>query len=469
MPGRRARVRSVTGAAPTQPDGGIAAGNPRGDAIENRAVGSRVRAAQTWWLLFLSGLLIRVAFIPFAGTHDVTYDLRWGHDINREGFLHFYYGNYFPFQYHVFQIVDIASRLPHISGVAAFNTVNVIFEVATFFVLQRLLSAYGASRGTAFHYWLNPYFLCISWLGYIDGQFGFFVVLALLVMAAKTDAVGYTVAGMAWAAALFFKPQPLVLAVVFSMFVLFRLLRNRRSRRSVGPPLVQIALLFAPTLVLISAYSGAVAAEGRGWMFVPRSFVHFGDFQVSSLTANMLNVWQPVAHLLHTGTEPIYAVQGPHWLQHVGVGATAAIVIGTTFIGATRCRSASDSVTVLTLFTCAALTLPMMMTRAHENHLFLGALLGVVCVGVLRDRILTASFFCLLALQFVHIVVLYGLGTDLTPDPWPSIRHAYDAGPRDVLAVASVFAYVLCMWRLGRQLWRGEVHSSDQVRATATI
>ena len=138
------------------------------------------RAAWTLCALFLLGLAIRLVFLNRAGTSDIDIDLQWGKDANTFGLPISYHGNYFPFQYQIFQIAA-ANGYP-VSSLVVFKTINLIADVGVFVVLILLLRRWRLNVFYACLYWLHPYFIAMFWLGYVDVQFVFFIVLGLLAL-----------------------------------------------------------------------------------------------------------------------------------------------------------------------------------------------------------------------------------------------------------------------------------------------
>jgi hypothetical protein len=70
----------------------------------------------------VAGLTIRLYLLTSSGTQDVSFDVGWGHAINNAGFADYYNGNYFPLQYHVFQLAAWMSDRQSIGGPTALKT-----------------------------------------------------------------------------------------------------------------------------------------------------------------------------------------------------------------------------------------------------------------------------------------------------------------------------------------------------------
>ncbi len=52
----------------------------------------------------------------------------------------------------------------------------------------------------------------------------------------------------------------------------------------------------------------------------------------------------------------------------------------------------------------------MTMTRAHENHLFLGVVFGLLAGALFTGRVFRIAFHAIVLLQFVALVSLYHFG-----------------------------------------------------------
>jgi hypothetical protein len=183
-----------------------------------------------------------------------------------------------------------------------------------------------------------------------------------------------------------------------------------------------------------------------------------------ALTAQMPNIWYLVADFYVGKGEPITSVVEPDAFHALAAVLTAGLLF---FVAALLARDAAGrpfSVTALLLFAAGAALLPMVMTRAHENHFFLAAVLAVLVVAKLRDRTLTILVNALLAIQAVHLFGLYGLGenritTDLGLQRWleadaQGIRYGVRAYALDhphlqtVVACITTLVFVVVLYRL---------------------
>ena len=210
---------------------------------------------RAWWTLcalFFLGLTIRFVFLNRAGTSDIDIDLQWGKDANTFGLPFSYHGNYFPFQYQIFQVAA-ASGYP-VSSLVVFKTINLIADIGVFVVLVLLLRRWRLNVLYACLYWLHPYFLAMFWLGYVDVQFVFFILLGLLALTRAVVVRDYLLAGVPFGLAWLMKPQPLIGAVMIILFGTVLLFEGKfaSSRESEVPGSAvdpRVSTLFAASAV----------------------------------------------------------------------------------------------------------------------------------------------------------------------------------------------------------------------------
>jgi hypothetical protein len=130
------------------------------------------------------------------------------------------------------------------------------------------------------------------------------------------------------------------------------------------------------------------------------------------LTANMLNIWHPLVTLLHPGEEvPVMrddsALLGAVTFRGIALAATLGMLAWYAGVAVLR-RPRYDLALAITY---ALLLVPLLMTGAHENHLFL-ATIGFVALhasGRLpRGGLAVFAVICLLST--LNLVGHYGLG-----------------------------------------------------------
>ena len=98
------------------------------------------------------------------------------------------------------------------------------------------------------------------------------------------------------------------------------------------------------------------------------------------------------------------------------------------------------------------------MTRAHENHFFLGALFGTVLLGVVRTRRFAAALTVALLTQFAYIFGRYGFGINHLTASWP-IKTIHEIDRSSVstgLALLNVAAVTVMLIELFSFARRGE-------------
>lgn len=354
----------------------------------------------------LAGLGVRLLVLPFAGMDDVPHYLAWGRDANAARLAATYHGIYFPLQYQIFQLVAFVAERTGIDGVRLLRLLCFAFDAALGALLALRLRGEGRDPAGALVWWCHPYFLVISALGYIDGQFGLFVLLAGSLADRARSARGFLVAGIPLAIAFLMKPQALALYLTAAVYSVLRTLRTHDRR---------VFALLAPAAVLFAAYSLAFALQGRSPWFLTLSYLDV-VWVMPTLSANMPNFWYPLAAWVAPG-QPSYYVSD---LRPVAVGLTVrTLATGLTlallavFAGllARRNDGAEDGGRrhFSLLFGFAALVVPMVMTNAHENHLFLGAVFLVLFLPEMRPSTRVAVHV-LLVVQALNLVGIYGLG-----------------------------------------------------------
>jgi hypothetical protein len=361
------------------------------------------------WILFAVGLLFRLAVLGVEGTNDMRAVLGWGDGVRQSGLVAEYHGIYFPFAYLIFAGVSWLRDLFGVSGFAVLKAVTLASDVGAFLCLVHLLRAWGLDRRYALIYWLHPFFLSAFELGYIDAHLAV-CVLATLVLLLNPTPLRTIAAGVPLGFGLLMKPQmiPIVgMTIVFALLVMVL----TRSLRPL-PQLVRLILAPACLLVGVSVYFALDGANIStvAFSYKPSELAH----QSAGLTGNMLNIWYPVAALAREGSQPVYDVARPAAANTVGAISGIALLLAGAIVVARRHR-ALTTVALLELWALTAAVVPLVLTHAHENHFFLAGTLGALIVARRGDARLTVLLCALLAVQFVNLFLLYGLGlTHLT-------------------------------------------------------
>src|SRR3954454_513145 len=257
------------------------------------------------------GLAGRLLWLPLHGTHDMDVFAGWGDQTMRFGLAHAYYGIYYPLQYQLFAVSSWLASSTGLGTIAAYKLVTLCFEAGAVVLLALLLRRLGADPFYALVLWLQPYFLAISWLGYTDAQFAFFVLLGLTVAAYLPSPVGYLAGGFGLGAAFLMKPQATLLVGVAGALLAATLVKERhRLLHPLARRPFCLALLIVGPTVIFAAYTLYFDAKGGGLTYLARSYQRVLAHPSSALTENMPNVWYPVANLVRSPSEPIYAVTG---------------------------------------------------------------------------------------------------------------------------------------------------------------
>jgi hypothetical protein len=357
------------------------------------------------------GLVLRALGVPFKGTFDMDFFASWGEDVHRLGLAEAYQptpDSYLPAAYQVFGLTAGLAQTFDLSMIVALKAVNLAFDVGTLLLLIALLRQWKLPVAYALIYWLNPYFIVTSWLGYADFIPAFFVLLSLFLLGRARTMLGTAVAGLSLGIAAAMKPQPILLVAMLGAFAIVRTVRARRL--DADERVMRAGVLMVGSVAVFAAYSAFFIAHGKSVLFLVRSYLEVGGDAKAPLTGNMPNIWYPVADLYAKRGQPVADVFEPKVFHNIA----AVVTFGVLLFVAARIARGSDRrpfpLTVVLLFTAGVAILPMLMTRAHENHFFLAGTLAVLVVALVGDRLLTVLLNALLVVQGFHMYGLYGLG-----------------------------------------------------------
>jgi hypothetical protein len=412
---------------------------------------SRADLSRRWLGVgFIVGLAIRAALLPFLGTYDMKVDLGWGADTNAHGLAHSYHGDYFPLSYQTFQIpAALASHLD-VSGTLMLKALMLFFDIGCFVVLLVLFTRWRVDRRLALLYWVQPYFLVLAWLGYVDFEMGFFALVAILVLELRPSPGGALLAGVPLAADLLLKPQALALVSVLVLVLVAAAVR-RSTRRSIA--VRAGALLVAPALAF-AAYSAYFYKAGYERTYLFHTYRH--SDMGGALTANMLNVWYPVAYAFRDTGQQIYQVTRPQVANPIAETLTAMLLILAGLAVTRWGRNLRPAVLIAVTFFLATAVLPMTMVRAHENHFFFAGLFGTLLLGVVHTRRYAVALSCALLAQFLYLFMRYRFGLNgVSTSPVVSWVHAGDHfSISTALAVFNVVAVGIAVFEVIRFLRR---------------
>ncbi|MDD4902512.1 MAG: hypothetical protein PHE24_05255, partial [Patescibacteria group bacterium] len=92
----------------------------------------------------------------------------------------------------------------------------------------------------------------------------------------------------------------------------------------------------------------------------------------------------------------------------------------------------------LLIFAFVSLVVAFLMTSAHENHFYLATVLLIILLAKFGGRVFSLALHGTLIIQFVNIYLLYF--NDYVAN---YLRGGYGLGTRTILAVISVFFFIL--------------------------
>ena len=365
-----------------------------------------------WALGILAGLGVRVALIGELGTNDVNTYLAWGKGVATSGLAAAYQGIYYPLEYEIFRVSYGAAGNLGISQVEALKIGGLICDIGIFVLLVLLLRRLGLPSRYALIYWLNPFFLAISWLGYVDMHVGLLLVLTLLLVSYSTRWWHFLVAGLPLGAMFVMKPQGATFVYVLLLAAGVALIGRREAGVSpTGMALAwRVPLLLVGSVVLFLAFSFVLSSEGASFGTLAHSYSPLTlAKQSAGLNENLPNIWYPVAEGLRSPGEQTYAVTGPKILNVVSDVLTLALLVPVSLL-ALRRRDRSLARLMLILLGMTAIVWPMTLTHVHENHLYYGSLLAIVLIPIVRRRWFSLGIQGLLLVQFVNLAGRYGFG-----------------------------------------------------------
>jgi hypothetical protein len=342
------------------------------------------------------------------GVWDMNAYYLWGKRALEVGLVRSYEGIYFPLQYQLFELCAWIVQRLGIEFFTVYKLPNFGFDLASFVLLIALLRRQNCNILYALLYWLHPWFLAMFSLGYVDFQFTAFVLLSVWLL--RRDRPGdYLLSGTALGAAFVMKPQAQILVVAIGLFVLFRFLRTRDVRSAavlLGPVVLFLAyeIYFTFFCHLHPRYLAA--------LILPRSYLNVSNV-MPALTAQMTNIWYPVAYLLkHPGTLARTVSDQIQLVSFLSVKHVAAAIVLILVAIHVRHTDADEGALVsdklLRVFAFASLIVPLVMTSGHENHLFLGTTFVVLLIARPISIGPKVAGHVLLIVQFLHLFSLYG-------------------------------------------------------------
>jgi hypothetical protein len=402
---------------------------------------------------FLVGLAIRLALLPYLGTNDVHSYLQMGAETNAHGLARAYTGGYFPFSYETFQVPVALSSPLGVSSHTLLKALMFLFDLGCFTLLLALLPRWGVRKEFALFYWLQPYFLVLGWLAYVDFEMGFFALLTVLILQMRPTPLGGLLAGVPLGLDLLLKPQALTLVVTVVLLATAGFLRRGAALRTARWAAL---MLVAPALMFVG-YSAYFYRAGYSATHLAATYVNTPNFSVA-LTADMLNIWYPIAEAFRDSGQEIYNVTQPGAAHGASKVITAGLFLFTAAWFTWYGRRLSPAVLLAGAFAATTAILPMTLTGAHENHFFLGGLLGTALLGVVRTPRFAIALTVSLLAQFTYLFARYGFGVNDLASTWPArtIRQLSRFDVSTGLALINVVAVAVVLFELFRFARRGD-------------
>jgi hypothetical protein len=357
------------------------------------------------WISFIAGLVLRGLMLSYMGGSDMDKYYTWGNGVLKDGLADSFHGVYFPIQYHIFSFCSYLTQTTSIPFYVVFKFADLLFEITNFFLILLLLKRFKANVLYSLIYWLHPWFLSLFSLGYIDSEYIFFVLLTILLLGGEDSLRSNVLAGATLGIAFLMKPQAQVLIVAAFLYAILRLIRFRSINA--------MALLVFPTL-LFMVYSLFFYIFGTQ---KPITHLAFHYLNITNdyprLSAYQINIWYIVACLIKPTGVHILKMRddiilfAPFTIKHLAGFLTISILF--FFIWTrTKLKNTTAQENILFIFAFSSTLLPFAMTSAHENHFFLGSLLGVILLARSNKRIFAVAFHILLLLHFLNLYGIYG-------------------------------------------------------------
>jgi hypothetical protein len=407
--------------------------------LNPRAVAQKIGHPLLFGAGFLIGLAIRAAFVGRYGTQDPGTVLGWGQAVATNGLADAYQGFYFPVLYQVFGSIVALTEHFEIRSIVALKAVNIACDLGIFTLIVVLLQRWAVNPAYALVYWLAPYVMGLDWLGYTDFEVGFFALLTVVIVSFGSRPVDFLIAGIPLGVTLLMKPEAYMLFAVLVLFVLARAALDRRVMT-----VRNWVLLFVAPVVMVGIYSLYFGVSGHGYRFLPSQYVGT-THSVPSFSGNMPNIWHVIGEFYRQGENSVYTVTHPSIYHVIAAISTMAILAAFAIVIARTAGQRSEGMNMLLLFAVASLVVPMTMTQAHENHLFLGAAFSSLVMVIARDRRFTIALSALLLLAFVNLYARYGLDAG-----WRPFAPEYTYPLQFAMAVITTATFAVLALQLAR-------------------
>ncbi len=399
--------------------------------------GGQPRRVPVLAALFLFGLALRLAGLPFNGMYDLDEIIFiWGGEVHTHGLATAFKINYGLLSYAFAGLFHALGEFTPRFWWLSYKLTEIGFEIGMLWVLYRLLPVRLAWLALAL-FWLNPWFILHgAWHGFWEGPHVFLGLLAVLALRRIADERrAWFAVGILLMTSAMFKPQGLVHFVApLGLYLGIQFLRARQA--GLVWYVAGLATVFAGGTLWITGVGGPVTAIADNYLSAMTS--------MPNLCSSCLNGWRAVSYLL------LQWLDQPGYSEHLILprqwsiplhGLATLLTLTALLILAWRVRlrsvlhlqigrawPARDDGAVLPpdralliVLALSSLIMSQLGARAHVNHSY--AALVLLLPLVVEQRRLLAAWLGMVAIHFYAHLATFQLGRSVVlptrplPDP----------------------------------------------------
>jgi len=385
--------------------------------------------------LFLLGLIVRLAGLPFNGMADLYQILLdWGFGVHRHGLVSGFGINYGIFSYAFFGLAASAAEAMPRFWWAPYKIIILAFDAG---VLAALLRLVPRDRWTAvmLMFWLNPWFvLHEAYYGFWEAPHILCALAAVLVLARSVRNWAWTAVGALLMCGAMFKPQGLLYFV--GPVGLYLVVRGRREPTgdavywSAGA-----AAVFGVTSIAMWAAGGSILALVQNYR---------SAFTIMSGVSNGgPGFWRFVSFLYMqlTGQSGHVAfLHMPRLLIGALTGAAGGVCLTLLLLYARQLSTGprTQAESLFLMMTMGALALSQFGARAHINHSYTMMVL-LVPLAAMRGGLFRPWIVMSVLLGLSHLLV-FGLGDPALLPP-SDILSRFPSADSLIASVTALPAY----------------------------
>jgi hypothetical protein len=453
---------------------------------------SSLLGSQFRWVeigLFLLGFVPRLLALSLYGMHNLDHWVPPAETILRGRFLDGYAVPglaYFPFQTIYFIAGAAIGHVATVPGYVGLSILRVLVEVGIFLVLRAAANHAPALRSAQWLYWLSPFAIAGSMLGYSDCFPGLMLLVTVVLVLTAGTPRGALAAGLAAGVAALTKPQALLgvaaITGVITTFLIVESLsafRHRATPRDDHPS----RKLWSRRGPAVSLYATFLAGMGSSVVFAaflvrrsdqPAGLVAglqslFNQMLAAptgagnALSANGINFW----HVIATMREGLASHSLPSningtTVEHLLGTSLAVLLILVACVAASMLLRRSDDspgarlLAISAVAAAAAAAEALVATRTHENHLLIAIPVMVLAVPAVRHFAAPAGlWFLLSSAAAANLLLRYGNGLLGQVNP----KLVQPISPTELFQVAIVSSilgllflvvWLTKLWRLAR-------------------